>query len=365
METSNRLRAGAMLCFVLADAGAYARPAPLDGIRVITPASQATDADAYATGKALLAANDIGGALTQFKRALMLAPRSTEAMNGIGVCYDRLGRSDIARVYYETGLAIEPASPTLLNNLGYSLFLQGDYVAAIAPLRAAAGSADAEVAATAQHTLTLVIARPADAAAVPVEAAPLEQRIEQTTDGEQRLVLDIAQPAQDILASLGDDAAAVLFARNWTARDDAALVARVEAEDRAEAAALAAVATKPPPAAAAPLLVAEQAAVQVTAAASAPAAIDPLDVVQTVRTERFAVASARGTADAGTARRRSDAAAAMIALASEGPKRPPASPRFDSDDAELNAFAARMQARSAAGATAASDLARIAAGFRA
>ena len=228
-----------MVGFVLADvaaAQAHGRLPKLDvmgGVRVAAASTQLPEGDAYAMGKSLLALNDVSGALAQFRQALVAAPNSADALNGVAVSYDRLGRPDVARVYYEAGLAIAPDSPTLLNNFGYSLYLQGNLAAAIAPLRAAANSQDIGSASSAQHTLALIaIALREARTETPTiaEAAPIA-RIEVTTAGEQRLVLDDSPKQRNAAPVTGE----VMVAAAWTDEDDHALLTRVQSEEHAEA----------------------------------------------------------------------------------------------------------------------------------
>jgi hypothetical protein len=61
-----------------------------------------------------------------YRQVLAREPNDIDAMNGMAVCYDRLGQFEVSRAYYEAALGMQPQSPMLLNNYGYSLFLQGD-----------------------------------------------------------------------------------------------------------------------------------------------------------------------------------------------------------------------------------------------
>ncbi len=191
MKNSYRLQGSALLCFVLAEQVA-AHPQlvnAIDSVRLVGAVDVQSADESYATGKRLLAADDPVGALAAFKRSLTVSPNSVDALNAIGVSYDQLGRTDLARSFYEAGLAIDPASPRLLNNLGYSLFISGDRAAAIAPLRLAAASTDADVFTSARATLTLITERER-AKPTKVKVPPASKaRVELTSDVEQKLVL--------------------------------------------------------------------------------------------------------------------------------------------------------------------------------
>jgi Flp pilus assembly protein TadD len=245
----------------------------------------------YDQGKALLAGNDIPGAMAAFRRLLAHDPQSLDAMNGLGIAYDRMGRHDVARGWYESALAINPDAASVLSNLGYSLLLADQPRAAIPWLQAAASSRDPRAVATARRLLSQIGARlTAEAAAAPAApraaeialvttpapaapapdapVAPLlasapaplavaalaefepqpaprpraelqdpaqpSARIELAANGEARLVLGSSAPAPALVAALGEAATLVLVAAPWTEKDDARLLA----EDRSPARAL-------------------------------------------------------------------------------------------------------------------------------
>lgn len=82
-------------------------------------------------GKANLASGYFGLALQHFKSALGKNPQSVRIMNALAVTYDRLGRHDLAELYYDHALAIEPGSSTTLNNVGYSMLTRERYEEAL------------------------------------------------------------------------------------------------------------------------------------------------------------------------------------------------------------------------------------------
>lgn len=254
------------------DARSRAQASPVAGIRLVesTPAGEG---DPQATGRARLAIGDLPGALAAFRAALLVAPASVDALNGIGVAYDRLGRSDLARSFYDSALAIDPAAAAVLVNLGLSLTLQGDDRGAI-PFLQQAGATDRDpaAAATARRLLALIAQRLRDTAIAEARAevatelagpapapapaptpgrapapvtviAPPSMRIEVTSAGEQRLVLDGPAPDPALTASLGDAASEVLVARAWHHGDDRRLAATAAAVAAAAAAAAAAAPT--------------------------------------------------------------------------------------------------------------------------
>lgn len=206
----------------------------------------------YDRAKALLAGGDIPGAMAGFRRVLAFDPQSVDAMNGLAITYDRMGRHDVARGWYEAALAIKPDAPSVLSNLGYSLLLAGQPRAAIPWLQAASRSQDPRAAATARRLLSQIAARlTAEAAAIPAQPRPAEialvspaapapqlaatpqaapasirlaeatpqatpqpapARIELAANGEARLVLGGAAPAPALVEALGEAATLVLVA---------------------------------------------------------------------------------------------------------------------------------------------------------
>lgn len=227
------------LAILDASAG-QARPRTIEGVRLPENAIPATSGDHYQDGRALLAAGDTPGAIAAFRAALVDAPQSIDALNGIAVAYDRMGRYDVSRSYYDTALAIDPNAAMVLNNLGYSLYLQGQYAAAIPLLQKATASNDNGARSTGQRVLTLIAARMRETAIASAEtetevaeAAPPQARIEISSNGEQRLVLGAPAPPRELTASLGEAAAQTMVAKPWTAKDDMAQLAQAISTARA------------------------------------------------------------------------------------------------------------------------------------
>ena len=356
-----RLAGTLAIGFVLADASAVqahlhlhgALAKPFDAVGAITAAAHAdTGEDAYVQGKRLLGLDDTMGALAAFRQALTRAPQSIDALNGVAICYDRLGRPDIARGFYEAGLAIAPDSPALLNNLGYSLYLQGNRDAAVGPLSSAAESVDPAIAASARRTLALIAAARTPSASVDVSEPAPPARIEVTSQGEQRLVLGTPARPPANLATLGDDAALASVAPAWTAADDRELIAGVRAEERAEVLALADTsAASPRPAAVAPTRPVFDIP---DVPASWPAAQAPAEGALASITDVIVSGSRIADADAGSTATQAEGLAALArqsvpdpgrikTLAGQRPRERQPGSAFESDDPHLNAFAARMR----------------------
>jgi len=98
--------------------------------------AQLTD-DPYDRGKAALVKGEIGGAVESFRRALRADPASISALNGLAVAYDEIGRFDVAQGLYRRALTLAPHSTETLNNLGRSLVRQGSAGTALPYLTAA------------------------------------------------------------------------------------------------------------------------------------------------------------------------------------------------------------------------------------
>lgn len=76
-------------------------------------------------------------AVTELSTAVSLDPKLTEAHNLLGVAYDKKGFADRAKDSFERAVKLEEDADTL-NNLGFSLYQNGNYRAAIDRLKRAA-----------------------------------------------------------------------------------------------------------------------------------------------------------------------------------------------------------------------------------
>jgi tetratricopeptide (TPR) repeat protein len=83
--------------------------------------------DDLSLGKKYFRAADFGLAERHFRKAVELHPRDLEAWIGLAASYDRLRRFDLADRAYEQAMKIAGATPEILNNIGYSYMLRGDY----------------------------------------------------------------------------------------------------------------------------------------------------------------------------------------------------------------------------------------------
>jgi Tfp pilus assembly protein PilF len=76
-------------------------------------------------------------ALREFKKTVAIDPRHVDALNGMGVSYDKLEHYGRAQKVYRAALRIKPDAPGILNNLGYSMYLQGNFAEALTILEKA------------------------------------------------------------------------------------------------------------------------------------------------------------------------------------------------------------------------------------
>lgn len=239
MKTGLPIGALAPLAFgaALAAAGsADARIGKVDDIRTVgpDPSAAATAEAARAQGKSLLAQNKLPEALQSFRQALLQDPDSAEALNGMAVCYDRLGRFEDSRTHYEMALGIDPTSPVLLNNYGLSLFLQGKGEEAVRFLSLAAASGDPLVQAASLRTLARIEQQrhPNTAVANParMDDGAGEARIVRTSAHEQRLVLDTPAKGrqQQATAAIAPETAIATAAIGTLTRREETRIAAVE-----------------------------------------------------------------------------------------------------------------------------------------
>ena len=88
-------------------------------------------------GRAYLLEGNYNDAITELSMAASLDPKLTEAHNLLGVAYDKKGFADRARDSFEKAVKMEEDADTL-NNLGFSLYQNGNYRAAVDRLKRAA-----------------------------------------------------------------------------------------------------------------------------------------------------------------------------------------------------------------------------------
>jgi len=88
-------------------------------------------------GRQYLVEGRYSEAVTELTTATSLDPKLTEAHNLLGVAYDKKGFGDRARESFERAVKMEADADTL-NNLGFSLYQNGNYRAAVDRLKRAA-----------------------------------------------------------------------------------------------------------------------------------------------------------------------------------------------------------------------------------
>jgi Tfp pilus assembly protein PilF len=89
------------------------------------------------SGREFLLEGKYNEAISELSMAVSLDPKLTEAHNLLGVAYDRKGFGDRAKDSFERAVKLEEDAETL-NNLGFSLYQNGNYRAAIDRLKRAA-----------------------------------------------------------------------------------------------------------------------------------------------------------------------------------------------------------------------------------
>ncbi|MDX8121078.1 tetratricopeptide repeat protein [Janthinobacterium sp. GMG2] len=85
-------------------------------------------------GKRMQELGDPRAAMEAYSEALLLAPDSADARNGAAVLHAQLGQLETARSMLQA-LSSEAPTARTYNNLGYVLYLQGDYAQAATVLR--------------------------------------------------------------------------------------------------------------------------------------------------------------------------------------------------------------------------------------
>jgi len=98
------------------------RPASTLMEEAVAPAS--AEDRLYVEAKAAIEGRDYAKALELLQVAKQNRPSDGRILNALGVVYDKLGRFDLSRRYYEQALAVQPNSPAVLANMQYSAKLQ-------------------------------------------------------------------------------------------------------------------------------------------------------------------------------------------------------------------------------------------------
>ena len=88
-------------------------------------------------GREFLLEGNYNDAISALSLAVSLDPKLTEAHNLLGVAYDKKGFADRAKDSFERAVKLEEDAETL-NNLGFSLYQNGNYRAAVDRLKRAA-----------------------------------------------------------------------------------------------------------------------------------------------------------------------------------------------------------------------------------
>jgi Flp pilus assembly protein TadD len=73
---------------------------------------------------------DYGTAERYFRDAVEKAPRDATAWVGLAASYDRIGRYDLADRAYQAAIRLVGETTDILNNLGYSYMLRGQFATA-------------------------------------------------------------------------------------------------------------------------------------------------------------------------------------------------------------------------------------------
>jgi Flp pilus assembly protein TadD len=100
---------------------------PVDGMPPKKALLGADQYDDLSQGKRAYAAGNYGLAETYFRRAAELSVNDAEAWLGLAASYDRLRRFDLADRAYKNLIRLTGPTAEVLNNIGYSYILRGDY----------------------------------------------------------------------------------------------------------------------------------------------------------------------------------------------------------------------------------------------
>jgi Flp pilus assembly protein TadD len=103
-----------------------------------TPLIVGVPGDPLSQGRALLEHGYDAEAIRELSIAAVNGTNLVEANNLLGLAHDRLGNHAAARAYYERALSVAPNDARVINNLGYSFYLDDRYKDALSKLKTAA-----------------------------------------------------------------------------------------------------------------------------------------------------------------------------------------------------------------------------------
>lgn len=112
----------------------------IEDARTVTTRKETTSSSArehLELGREYLLEGRYNEAVSELATAVSLDPKLTEAHNLLGVAYDKKGFGDRAKDSFERAVKLEEDADTL-NNLGFSLYQNGNYRAAVDRLKRAA-----------------------------------------------------------------------------------------------------------------------------------------------------------------------------------------------------------------------------------
>ncbi|MCA1816583.1 MAG: tetratricopeptide repeat protein, partial [Acidobacteria bacterium] len=103
-----------------------------------TPLVVGVAGDPLSQGRALLERGYVTEAIRELNVAAVTGTNLIEANNLLGLAHDQRGMHKEAQGYYERALSVAPNDARVLNNLGYSLYLDDRYREALSKLKLAA-----------------------------------------------------------------------------------------------------------------------------------------------------------------------------------------------------------------------------------
>ena len=147
----------------------------LSGIRPV--GDVAVGQTSVAAGNALVSRGQYGLAVAAYRRVLRLDPVNSQALEGLAIAYELLGRADLADRYYQEALALAPRNPRIYQNFAAFLRAQqrdADAAQLMADMRIALPDAVAEM--------------PAPVPPKPLDAAPVSTAAASPAEPDVRLI---------------------------------------------------------------------------------------------------------------------------------------------------------------------------------
>ncbi|WP_265587334.1 tetratricopeptide repeat protein [Sphingomicrobium arenosum] len=218
--------------------------APGVDVRMIDRGISSAELDAasrLAEAEGLMRLGNTGLAIESYRKVLRADPTMARAHAGLARAYDRMGRFDLSKRYYETALAHAPGDPAMYEAFAASKLRQGDRAGANALLAEASDRQAQRAALAAMDGLSAAMPPVSAPAPAKIAAAPMAAQVPEVVTPERRgprlerlsghEVLLASSGAPALPADAAPQAEAVAVARAFSREEMGARLATLTIDD--------------------------------------------------------------------------------------------------------------------------------------